>query len=72
MYRAHFGTPGCGISWPDGKGAMASRAFSDLAEALVWAERIAKQGNVVVAIDGVDGPQSGGTEVAWRLGRSLA
>jgi hypothetical protein len=49
-----------------------SREFSQLTEALVWAERVAKRGTVVVAIDGDDGTQFSRTDIASRLGRSLA
>jgi hypothetical protein len=49
-----------------------ARPFSNLSQALVWAERVAKQGTVVVAIDTDDGTQLSRADLASRLGRSLA
>jgi hypothetical protein len=72
MHRAYFGTPGCGIPAPLEKERWPSREFSQLTEALVWAERVAKRGTVVVAIEGDDGTQFSRTDIASRLGRSLA
>jgi hypothetical protein len=72
MYRAYFGTLGCGIPGPLEKERWPSRAFSDLGEALFWAERVAKRGTVVVAIDGDDGTQLSRTDIATQIGRSLA
>jgi len=72
MYRACFGTQGCGIPGPLEKERWPLREFSQLTEALVWAERVAQRGTVVVAIDGDDGTQLGRTDIASRLASSRA
>lgn len=38
--------------------------FSDLSQALVWAERVTKRGTVVVAVDGDDGTQLSRADLA--------
>jgi hypothetical protein len=72
MYRVYFGTPGCGIPRALEKERWPSREFSQLAEALVWADSVAKRGTVVLAIEGDDGAQLSRTDIATRLGNSLA
>lgn len=69
MYTAYFGTPGCGVPGPLEKQRWPSKTFPDLSEALVWAERVAKRGTVVVAIDGDDGTRLSRSEITSRLGR---
>lgn len=71
MYRAYFGTQGCGIPSPLEKERWPSRTFSAIEEALVWAERVAKRGVVVVSIDENDGTRLNRTDIASRLGRFL-
>lgn len=72
MYRAYFGTPGCGIPGPLEKARWPFRTFSDLGEALIWAEGVARRGTVVVAIEGDDGTRLNRSDIALRLGRALA
>jgi hypothetical protein len=70
MYRAYYSPAGSGIPGPLEKERWPSRSFSDLSEALIWAERVAKRGTSVVAIDGDDGTQLSRADIALRLGRS--
>jgi hypothetical protein len=72
MYRAYFGTRGCGVPGPLEKERWPARTSSDLSQALVWAERVAKRGTVVVAIDGDDGTQLSRADLASRQARSNA
>lgn len=72
MYRAYFGTQGCGIPGPLEKERWPSREFSQMADALVWTQRLAKRGAVVVAIEGDDGTQLNRADIASRLGSSRA
>ena len=72
MYKAYFGPPGCGFPTPLEKERWPFRSFTTLTEALIWAERAAKSGSAVIAIDGDDGTQLGRSDIALRIGCSGA
>jgi hypothetical protein len=57
MYRAYYGAAGASEVLPLEKGRRPFREFSDLDQALAWAERAAAKGTTVLAIDGDDGTQ---------------
>lgn len=57
MYRAYYGTAGCDRVPPLEKDRWPCREFSDLNEALLWAQRVIARGTAVLAIDGDDGTQ---------------
>lgn len=67
MYRAYFGTPGCGSVPPLEKDQWPSRAFATLDDALLWARQVAKRGTAVIAIEGNDGTRLSRHEIAWGL-----
>ena len=70
MYKAYFGPRGCGMPGPLEKERWPSKSFAELAEALTWAEGVAKHGTTVVAIDGDNGTRLSRADIALWLGRS--
>lgn len=66
-YRAYYGAPGSHPVHPLDKGGAPFREFSDLDQALQWANQVAKKGTAVLAIDGDDGTQMGRNEIAVAI-----
>jgi hypothetical protein len=64
MYRAYYGTPGSAHVPPLEKDRWPSRQFSNIDDALLWAQHVAKRGTLVIAIDGDDGTHLSKTEIA--------
>jgi hypothetical protein len=64
VYRAYYGAAGAGQVTPLEKGRRPFQEFSDLDQALAWAERAAAKGTTVLAIDGDDGTQLTKSEIA--------
>ena len=70
-FRAYFGAPGSGPVPSLEKDRWRRREFTDLDQALEWANSVTKKGTVVLAIDGDDGTQLTKQEIAAALaGRS--
>lgn len=64
MYRAYYGTPGCGLVPPLEKQRWPFKEFTTLDEALLWTQEVVRRGTAVIAIDGDDGTQLSRTEIA--------
>jgi hypothetical protein len=72
VYRAYYGTAGAGRVPPLEKGRWPFREFSDLDQALAWAERAAAKGTTVLAVEGDDGTQLAKGDIASAFaGRGL-
>jgi hypothetical protein len=66
-YRAYYGTSGSDRVSPLDKGQSPFREFSDLDQALQWANQVARKGTSVLAIDGDDGTQLTKNEIAVAI-----
>jgi hypothetical protein len=71
MYRAYYGTHGCGEPRGLDRDRWAFKEFVDLPEALLWARRVVMRGGAVISIDGDDGTRLSRTDIAACLRRAL-
>jgi hypothetical protein len=68
MYKAYFAPAGSGTPAPLEKEWWPFRSFASLPEALIWAERAAKDGSAVLSIEGDDGTLLSRSDIAVRIG----
>jgi hypothetical protein len=71
MYRAYYGTPGCGEPRGLEKDRWPFKEFVDLPQALLWAQSVVRRGAAVISIDGDDGTRLSRTDIASCLRRAL-
>lgn len=65
MYRAYYGTAGCGAISPLEKDRWPFKGFSDLDQAVLWTRAVVKKGTAVIAIEGDDGTRMSRSDIAW-------
>lgn len=71
MFRAYYGTAGCGTVPPLEKDRWPFKEFTTLDEALLWTQEIVKRGTAVIAIEGNDGTQLSRSEIAPYVRQTL-
>jgi hypothetical protein len=71
MYRAYFGTAGCGPVPPLEKDRWPFKEFTNLDEALLWTREVIKRGTAVIAIEGDDGTHLSRNEIASCMRQTL-
>jgi hypothetical protein len=64
MYRAYYGTAGCGPVPPLEKDRWPFKEFTTLDDALLWTREVVKRGATVAAIEGDDGTNLSRSEIA--------
>jgi hypothetical protein len=72
MYRAYYGTAGCGPVPPLEKDRWPFKQFTNLDEALLWTRAAVNRGTAVIAIEGDDGTQLGRNEIASGVRQTSA